>query len=172
MHRLAQLLFFTATAVALGFAGREHGTLPARVATHFGADGRPNGWMSRDGHTLSHVGIVVFLAVLFVALTAALPRIPERFVNLPHRDYWLAPKRRGETFAWLGAMLLCLGTLLQGFLAYVFHEVWRANTSPAPELRLNSLWLQVSLFILIVGLVVTLLFRFRHPEDGKRGARR
>ncbi len=167
MRRLATILFFAATFTAVALAVRQHGSLPARVATHFGADGQPNGWMARDHHTVGQVGISLFLGGLFFALVRLLPRVPGRFLNLPHRDYWLAPNRRADTFAWLGAMLFWLGTLLQGFLAYVFHEVWRANLFTPPALRLNSLWLQLSLFILTAGLVVTLLFRFRPPE-GRR----
>gem|GEM_PF-194360 len=167
VQRLARILFFTASFAAIALALRQHGSLPARVATHFGADGQPNGWMSRDGHTIGQVAISFFIGGLLVALALYLPRVPDRFVNLPHRDYWLAPKRRAETFAWLGSMLCWLGALLQGFLAYVFHEVWRANLVAPPALRLNSLWLQVSLFIFTVGLVITLLFRFRRPEGAR-----
>ncbi len=167
MRRLARILFFAATFTALALAVRQHGSLPARVATHFGAGGQPNGWMSRDNHTIGQVGISLFIGGLFFALTFYLARVPDRFVNLPHRDYWLAPKRRDETFAWIGSMLFWLGALLQGFLAYVFHEIWRANLITPPALRLNSLWLQLSLFIITVGLVITLLFRFRQPASDR-----
>jgi hypothetical protein len=167
VRRLARILFFAATLTALALAARQHGSLPERVATHFGADGTANGWMSRDGHSVGQIAITFFVAGLFYVLTLALPRLPDRFVNLPHRDFWLAPKRRAETFAWLSSMLFWLGALLQSFLAYVFHEVWRANLSIPPALRLNSLWLQLSLFILTAGLVITLLFRFRRPEGAR-----
>lgn len=167
MLRIARILFFVATFTALALAMRQHGSLPERVATHFGADGQPNGWMSRDSHTLAQAGITIFMGGLFAALALFLPRVPDRFINLPHRDHWLAPKRRVETFAWLASMLFCLGTALQVFLAFIFHEVWRANHTASPTLRLNSLWLQVSLFIVIVGLVITLLFRFRRPDNAR-----
>ena len=167
MRRLAQLVLVAATFVALALAVQQHGTLPARVASHFGPTGQPDGWTTRNGHTLVQTGITLFIAVLFFALATLLPCLPDRFVNLPHRDYWLAPRRRAETLAWLGAMFLWLGALLQGFLSFVFREVWRANTAPQPELHLNSLWLQVSLFILTAGLVVTLLFRFRRPGGAR-----
>lgn len=171
MLRLARILFFAATSVALGLAVQEHGTLPERVATHFGGDGQPNGWMSRDSHTAGQVGITFFMAALFLGLAVALPRLPDRFINLPHRDHWLAPQRRSGTLAWLSAMLLWLGILLQGFLAFVFREVWRANSAASPTLQLNSLWLQISLFILTAGLVITLLVRFRQPDVERRSGR-
>ena len=64
-------------------------------------------------------------------------------------------------------MLFWLGTALQVFLAFIFREVAHANLVAAPSVRLNSLWLQVSLFIVIVTLVITLLFRFRRPEGAR-----
>lgn len=169
MQRLARIVFFAAALAALGLAAYEHGSLPARVATHFDKQGQADGWMPRDSHTITQAGISVFVAGLFYALTLVLRRLPDRFINLPHREYWLAPERRVATLAWLGAMLLWLGALLQAFLAYVFYEVWRANLAAKPELRLNLLWLQVSLFIITTGLVITLLYRFRKPEPVKKG---
>lgn len=167
MRHVAQLAFASATIGALVLAVRQHADLPARVATHFGADGQPNGWMTRDSHTTTQLAITIFMAGLFAALALFLPRVPDRFINLPHRDYWLAPKRRAETLAWLAAMLFWLGTALQVFLAFIFREIAHANLVAAPSVRLNSLWLQVSLFIVIVTLVITLLFRFRRPEGAR-----
>jgi uncharacterized membrane protein len=167
VRRFSQILFFAVTLLGIGFAVQQHGRLPERVATHFGADGQANGWMSRDNHTIAQVGITLFVAILFFALATFLPRLPDRFVNLPQRDYWLAPKRRAETFAWLSGMLLGVGTALQAFLCWTFREVAVANLSAKPELRLNSLWLQLSLFIIVVGLVITLLSRFRKPEGAR-----
>jgi hypothetical protein len=167
MRRFAQLALASAALGALILAVRQHADLPARVATHFGADGQPNGWMARDSHTTTQIAITLFVAGLFAALPLALPRVPDRFINLPHRDYWLAPKRRAASLAWLASMLYCLGTALQVFLAFIYREVARANLVATPAVRLNSLWLQVSLFIVIVTLVITLLFRFRRP-DGAR----
>lgn len=124
--------------------------------------------MLRETHTMTQVGITLFIAILFFALASFLPRLPDRFINLPHREYWLAPKRRPETLGWLSGMLLCLGAVLQLFLGWVFREVWQANLTPQPVLKLNALWLQVSLAIIVMGLVITLMARFRQPPGKSR----
>lgn len=41
------------------------GALPARVATHFDASGRPNGWMSRSSH-VAFTLVFGFAVPLFV----------------------------------------------------------------------------------------------------------
>jgi uncharacterized membrane protein len=168
VRRFAQIAFFVTTLAAIGLAVQQHGSLPGRVASHFGPDGQPNGWMARDTHTMTQIGITLLIALIFFALASFLPRLPERFINLPHRDYWLAPKRRAETFAWLSGMLLWIGAVLQVFLGWVFREVWQANLTPTPALKMNALWLQVSLAIIVMGLIVTLLSRFRQSPGKSR----
>ena len=88
MHRFAQLLFAAATLLALALAVQQHATLPEKVATHFGANGQANGWMSRDTHSAFQIGTTVFLAAVFAGLALFMPRLPDRHINLPHRDYW------------------------------------------------------------------------------------
>ena len=50
--------------------------LPERVATHFAADGRPNGWMSKDKHFW-------FMAGFGVGLPLFITVIPEFRIGTP-----------------------------------------------------------------------------------------
>ena len=109
----------------LGYLATSSSQLPRRVATHFDASGRPNGWMSRDAHLR---GMLVFGLgfPLFVPVLVYVSRfLPDRFYNLPHRDYWLAPARRPETMAyllrhslWFSSMALCF---VIGINASIIH---------------------------------------------------
>ena len=63
-------------------------------------------------------GFVLFNAIFPALLLAVLAgtgllvgRLPARFVNLPHRDYWLAPERLAATRAKLLAHLAVMATL-------------------------------------------------------------
>src|SRR5438105_4325656 len=85
--------------------------LPQRVATHFGMNGIPNGWMTRNGYVqftvASSIGVSIFILLVF----ALIRFFPPRYVNIPHREYWLAPGRRAGTQEFLlvrGAWLACL----------------------------------------------------------------
>jgi hypothetical protein len=99
--------------------------LPGRVATHFDGTGQPNGWMSRTAH-LRFMAVFGLAFPLFVpALIYASRLLPDRFYNLPHRDYWLAPARRPETMAyllrhslWFSSMALCF---VIGINASIIH---------------------------------------------------
>ncbi len=48
--------------------------LPARMATHFDASGRPNGWMSREASLIFMLGILVFVLISFTLIVARLRR--------------------------------------------------------------------------------------------------
>ncbi len=48
--------------------------LPARMATHFDASGRPNGWMSREASLIFMLGILVFVLISFTLILARLRR--------------------------------------------------------------------------------------------------
>ena len=42
--------------------------LPLRMATHFGASGQPNGWMTREVSLEFALGITAFLLLVFTAV--------------------------------------------------------------------------------------------------------
>src|SRR4051812_3401648 len=89
--------------------------LPDKVATHFGAGGRPDGWMSRTAHLLFMAAFGLAFPFFLVGLFYILRFMPDSSFNLPRRDYWLAPERRAETFAyllrhslWFACLAVCL----------------------------------------------------------------
>jgi amino acid transporter len=104
-------------------------SLPDRVASHFDLNGQPNGWMSRQTCVGFTVGIGVFLPALIVGKMAFAGCIPVSWVNLPHRDYWLAPERRKSTLSVLliyGLWYACLTVLFATGLHWLIVQ---ANTT-------------------------------------------
>lgn len=134
-------------------------TLPPRVATHFDGAGHANGWMSRAGHLrfmlCFGVGLPLFLAGLFYAIRI----MPTGLVNMPHRDYWLAPERRADTNNRLFAHGLWLACLMLLFFAAVHHQIIGANRTPTP--RLSSEGTIVLLGAFLAGLLVWIVRLYR-----------
>jgi serine/threonine-protein kinase len=75
--------------------------LPERVATHFNGSGEPNGWMSRSANQMSMLIFGLVFPLFVVVFCFAARFLPAGLINLPDKDYWLAPERRGETFNYL-----------------------------------------------------------------------
>ena len=79
--------------------------LPERVATHFGVDGQPNDWMSRTDSTMLLAGLQIGVPSFLLVMNTISSRFPESMLNIPNKDYWLSPERRGTTLAHMSRMM-------------------------------------------------------------------
>lgn len=109
-------------------------SLPATVASHFGASGMANGFMPRAFYVRFMLTLTVLLPLGLTSLTNLTLRISETRLNLPNREYWLAPERRDETVEYLRQQNVRFGYMLAVFLCYVHWLVLRANAVTPPTL--------------------------------------
>jgi len=145
--------------------------LPERVATHFGFENHPNGWMSRTGYLVFTAALPLLLALCFAGLAALTRILPAHFVNIPNRDFWLAPERRATTTVlirhWL-AGLLCLMTL---FFAGLHVLTIIANRSTPPQLPMGGLLLLVIAFLLALIIWLSMfLMRFAEIHTAEKSS--
>jgi hypothetical protein len=141
-------------AIAAAFILLSGQSLPPVVASHFAAGGHANGFMSRN----AYLGLMLFITVavpLLLALGHSVVRlVPPHRVSLPNRDYWLAPERAAETFAFLRRHGMLMSAFLAAFLCYVHWLVVRANALHPP--RLSESWFIAGLVVFLLTLAVWL----------------
>jgi len=111
--------------------------LPERMATHFGGGGNANGWMSRSTDLVFFGGLGVGLPLFFIVLSFLIGWVPERFVNLPHREYWLSPERRAQTRAYVSRQMIWMACLTVPFLAGIHGLTILANRTTPPHLPMG-----------------------------------
>ena len=155
----------TSLAVALlGYAAflvgmvATYARLPERMASHFGADGVANGWMTRDGYFWFMVGIVTFVSLTMLAAFGSIRFLPNSLINIPRRDYWLAPERRDETAGALmryGLWMIGLNSLF--FLA--IHLLVVAANEAQPVRLSNAVWWMLAAYLATTGAFVFKLYR-------------
>ncbi|HEX9472714.1 MAG TPA: hypothetical protein VF931_00900 [Steroidobacteraceae bacterium] len=136
--------------------------LPPLVASHFGAGGTANGFMARSSYTLFMLAFVIGLPGLMVLVAWHAVGNDKARINLPNRDYWLAPERRTATVAMLRAGIQWFGVLLVAFLCYAHALVVVANKVQPPQLPES--WFIGGLVIFFVVLMIAVrafLRRFR-----------
>ena len=120
--------------------------LPEKMATHFGFNGEPDGWMSKSEFFVFEIGLLIFIVALFFSISYFLPKMPRGLINMPNKDFRLAPERRDETFRRLRSeietfqiplilLLICMNHLT--FQANIYRE----NLSPVS-------WLIVAAFLI------------------------
>jgi serine/threonine-protein kinase len=172
-RRLPQWLVLSAL-LGLGAAQLAHflPRMPERIATHFGADGMPNGWMTRTGFVVFELGILSFMATVIVGSGLLARRRPD-LVNVPNKDYWFAPERRVAGAYRLLRHMLWLLCGIVGFFIAVNQLVFDANR-PVGEGggRLSTEGLLWAMGGSILGLLLWIgrlymLFR-RPPEEAAR----
>jgi serine/threonine-protein kinase len=113
--RFPRLLILICIALALLQASHYAALLPEQIASHFDAAGRADGWSSKNSFLALNLAFVVGMALLFFGVTYLINTVPNDWINLPNKDYWLAPERRAATLnaisaqmEWLAAMTLAL----------------------------------------------------------------
>jgi hypothetical protein len=143
-------------------------SLPDVVASHFAADGTANGTMSRGAYVGLMLAVAIGLPTLLTVVSYFGLGAPSARINLPNRDYWLAPERRAETVTYLRAQLARFSTVLLVFLCYVHWLVVRANGIRPP--RLSAPWIDVGLVGFALFAIIwtrMLLRRFRSRPQGQ-----
>ncbi len=166
MRSFACLLLLASLCLTLAQIGVYANQLPARVASHFGAGGVADGWMSRGSFLALYVGLQLGLAAVMLVLAWSLSRLPVSLINIPHREYWLDETRRDETIRVNQSILLLLAGITALFLVVMFQLTILANLRP--DARLNGAVTGGSLAVyltMVLGICGWLVWRFSRIPD-------
>lgn len=134
--------------------------LPLVVASHFTGTGQANGFMPHQVYVSFVLALLIGLPSLLISLTWWSLGSYRTRINLPNKDYWLAPERRASTIAYLRTSLLWFGVQLLVFLCYAHWLVILANGQQPPWLE-NS-WLIGGLVSFLAALLVWLKVLLGH----------
>lgn len=160
--RLVTAVQLSLLALLAGYVLSTHGALPAVVATHFNAAGAADGFMDRGAYIAMFTSLVLVVPLVIGLLPGALARRGGAGLNIPNREYWVAPERRAQTAAHLQAHGLWFAVLLSAFLAFVHAQVVRANQVQPPVLSTPVVMAALGVFLLLLAVwLAVLMFRFR-----------
>jgi len=164
MTRRGGLAFFLLLTLLAAFVWNTSAALPEVVASHFGASGAANGFMPRATYRVVMLLLVVGTPLFIALLPAAVISREGSNLNLPHRDYWLAPQRCAATLAFLRSHNLWLAAGIALFLGYLHELVVQANRLRPPHLAPAAIITALVIFLVALGVWLVLLFaRFRAP---------
>jgi len=160
----ARTLFLALIAATLTQMVWFYPRLPARVASHFDAAGQVNAFMPKDAFFVIQLVVLGSMSFAFLLVPALIVRLPPGLINLPNKEYWLAPERRAHTAQRLQSYLVGFGNGMLFFLLLVFREAMHASLLPNPHLS-NRIWV----FLVLLGAwciywTVRLVRAFRLPD--------
>jgi uncharacterized membrane protein len=161
MSKLAIPVLCLAAAYAFffGYIAATYNVLPAKMACHFDAQGHPNGWMGRFSDIEIITAAALIVPTLAVVIMACAHRIPMSFLNVPHRDYWMAPERRSTATGTLLRYSIWFAAANVLFMTGVHALTVEANGHTPADLNLHHLGLLTGLYLAVTAIWLLLLLR-------------
>ena len=159
---MAKTVWAASAALYVGVVVWAGFVLPAEgVAAQLDLDGTVTSYGTRAGFLGANAGLAVLALVIVPLVTRASTRPPATLLNLPNKDYWLAPERADATFALVSRTLWLIFAGMNLVLAGAMYDLVTL-TLHGRETIGNLLW-----FGYIVGVTVWAVWfvrHFRRPE--------
>jgi hypothetical protein len=136
---------------------RVHAHLPSWL--HFGAEGPRWIFIAISG------AILVLIAVAALTSVRVLKQQPEKFVQIPNRDYWMSPLRKDQTLDSIASRIYLLGAVKFTADAIFIYVAVRSNLVGTSELDPNLLFFLAGGFLMAkIALAAQLFWRFQFPK--------
>lgn len=137
-----------------------YNALPERMASHFNSAGVADGAMGKDAFIAFYVGLVSFMVAVFSGTSVIIRSLPTGQINLPNRDYWLAPERRDATIRIIGDDLAGFGALTCCLIIALMEFTFRTNLTANPHLGQPPMFLIVGFLIAEFMWLMRMVLRF------------
>lgn len=147
----------------LAFLAYSAPLFPERIATHFNAAGKPDGWMTRSSYLAFTAAFGLGMPLLMVLVAWLARFIPARFVNIPNREHWLSPEHMAETYSHISRFLLSVACLEVLFFTTLHYLTVKANQATPAQLPMGPFTFALVCFLLgITLLMVPFIRHFRN----------
>jgi len=102
---------------------------PNQLVVHFGTDGRPNGWMSKQGFLLLMLGLVLVSNLLLRQLMKI--KITSIYISIPYKNYWTAtPERQAIAQIKVQTLLLQVIATMNALWVFTCYVIYNYNEAP------------------------------------------
>jgi uncharacterized membrane protein len=167
--KASRILLLIGMALAVLQIAHYYPLMPETMASHFDGAGRPNGYQSRGAFFALTAVMLGAVVAIFIGLASLIRLLPTSWVNLPHREYWLAPERRESSVEFIGRQMEGFGVATLLLLLLVVQAAIEANLAPQPRIDSDSMWLVLVLYFLYTAVwMVRFLRHFRMPASTSR----
>ena len=139
---------------------RIYSELPQKIAIHFGFDGTPNGWAPKDGLLWTTLIVAAILSVTVLLPPRLIRSLASDRMNLPNKEYWLAPEHREQTMGFIEAQSVWFGCAVLLVLFTAFWLAARANLAPDKRFDSDTMWTALGIFFVVV--IVWMVHFVRH----------
>ncbi len=139
--------------------------LPDTVASHFGAGGQPDGWSSKPVFFTIFALALAMTVAIFLGAPLSMARFGAPALNLPKKEYWLAPERKEACLRMLAQFFLWFGNATLALLILTLHWTARANLETPHRLGDGFLVVFVAYMAYVAVATAWLLVRLWNPPS-------
>src|SRR3974390_2435365 len=116
--RLPSLIYFGLLVLGVLHWAGVYSQLPDTMASHFAANGTPNGWQPKQMFFVLIAIIIAVSAFPTFFVTRSIRKRPPEKLNLPNKEYWLSSEHQEETWRFIGAFMAWFGCAVLFVLLY------------------------------------------------------
>ncbi len=142
-----------------------YGQLPDPLPSHFDANGQVDGEMGKNAFYLMMGLVNAMFLVGFPVLAMTLKHIPDSLINLPNKEYWLAPGRRNETLATTSQFLIATGWMSVWLMIGIFHLTAEVATHVRDSVNPEVYWISGIYLVILTAATIWLCRKFRVPKS-------
>ncbi len=139
---------------------------PPQMAAHFNIQGNPDRFVSKPEFFWYQIQTMLVVIAISIPLQVLFLILPVNLINMPQRDYWLAPERRAETVDRLSSFAAMLFGIVLLTVQAAFELSAYANLQT--PIFFHAQWMSVFM-ILSFGVIVLMLLQlaisFRRPAS-------
>jgi uncharacterized membrane protein len=165
--RLPKLLFAILAVGAAIYFSTYYAQMPDVVASHFNGRGVPNGWQTKPAFFGLFAGMSALAAVLGFGIPRIIASVPPQLINLPNKQYWLAPEHLAETMMFLNAYFAWFGCAVFLIMILTFDYAIQSNLHPDNRPDVSRMWyILVGFLMFVVVWIIRMFIRFsRAAQD-------
>ena len=169
--RLPKLIFVLLVLYAAVHFSNLYPQLPDVVASHFNARGAANGWQTKQAFFSVFIGVSVLAIVVGFGVPRIIAAVPAQLINLPNKQYWLAPEHLAEAMAFLNAYFAWFACAIFLIIILTFDYATQSNLHPENPPNPARMWYVLVGFLLFTLVwVVRMLAKFLRQPDTTPGS--
>jgi len=140
--------------------------MPPQMAAHFNIQGDPDRFVSKAQFFWFQIQTMLIVILVSLPFQVLFLVLPTSMVNIPNRDYWLAPERRTETVGRINGF----GSMMFGVILLTVQSAFEisayANLRTPITFDVQLMGMVMTLFFVVILLMlVWLIFSFRLPAS-------
>ncbi len=162
--RYGRIFFVAVILICIFDTARLWGVAPAQMAAHFNLQGDPDRFVGKLEFFSFELQTLLTVILVSLPLQALFLVLPPRWINMPHRDYWLAPERASETINRLSSFGAILFGIILLAIQIVFDFAVSANLHTPIHYNAMGMFAVMLVALIACGaLQVWLMLSFRLP---------